>query len=74
VLDDVFLSLAPLHVFPFSDVPVAALAFGPSLNPKNIKEGDDVYFECHVTANPTASNITWRHNVSRLTPHSNDAN
>jgi hypothetical protein len=50
--------------FPFTDVPSAMLAFGPSLNPKNIKEGDDVYFECHVKSNPPTYNITWRHNVS----------
>ena len=51
--------------FPASDVPVAQLSFGPSLNPKGIKEGDDVYFECHVRANPPARELTWRHNVSR---------
>ena len=52
-----------LSFFP-ADVPTALLAFGPSLNPKGIKEGDDVYFECHVKSNPPADNITWRHNVS----------
>eukprot|EP00095_Tigriopus_kingsejongensis_P000751 maker-scaffold273_size229271-snap-gene-1.22 protein:Tk00751 transcript:maker-scaffold273_size229271-snap-gene-1.22-mRNA-1 annotation:"hypothetical protein SINV_11008" len=47
-------------------VPSAVLSFGPSLNPKNIKEGDDVYFECHVKSNPPSYNITWRHNVSSI--------
>ena len=41
------------------------LSFGPRLDPKNIKEGDDVYFECHVKSNPTVYNVTWRHNVRK---------
>lgn len=36
---------------------------GTSLNPKNIKEGDDVYFECNVRANPRAYRLTWFHEV-----------
>lgn len=48
-----------------SDVPTAVLSYGPSLNPKNIKEGDDVYFECHVKSNPQIYSVTWRHNVSK---------
>ena len=47
-------------------MPSALLAFGPSLNPKGIKEGDDVYFECHVKSNPPSDNVTWRHNVSTV--------
>ena len=45
-------------------MPSALLAFGPSLNPKGIKEGDDVYFECNVRANPRPYKVTWRFNVS----------
>eukprot|EP00094_Tigriopus_californicus_P000281 TCALIF_00272-PB protein Name:"Similar to NPHS1 Nephrin (Homo sapiens)" AED:0.10 eAED:0.10 QI:635/0.86/0.87/0.93/0.86/0.81/16/939/883 len=45
--------------------PRAILSYGPSLNPKNIKEGDDVYFECHVKSNPHIYSVTWRHNVRR---------
>ena len=55
--DDLFLVL-------FSDVPRAVVTFGRSLNPKNILEGADVYFECHVKSNPPFYNITWRNNVS----------
>jgi hypothetical protein len=50
----------------FPDVPVSLIVFGRSLNPKNIREGDDVYFECHVKANPPFYNITWRQNVSHF--------
>ena len=48
----------------FTDVPRAVVTFGRSLNPKNILEGADVYFECHVKSNPPFYNITWRNNVS----------
>lgn len=30
----------------------------------DIEEGDDVYFECNVEANPAAYKIVWKHNVS----------
>ena len=52
--------------FAFSDVPSSTLTLGSSLNASNIKEGDDVYFECSVKANPRPYKITWRHNVSKL--------
>ncbi|XP_063600030.1 hemicentin-2-like [Penaeus indicus] len=51
--------------------PTATARFGSSLDVENIKEGDDVYFECDVYANPQASRVSWRlnnqvlhHNVS----------
>ena len=47
-----------------SDVPSSTLTLGSSLNASNIKEGDDVYFECSVKANPRPYKITWRHNVN----------
>ncbi|MPC85671.1 hypothetical protein E2C01_080454 [Portunus trituberculatus] len=37
---------------------------GNNLNPDNIKEGDDVYFECHINANPVVRHVSWLHNVS----------
>ena len=46
------------------DAPIAALNLGSSLNASNIKEGDDVYFECNVRANPKPYKITWKFNVS----------
>ena len=34
------------------------------INPTDLEEGDDVYFECNVKANPPAYKLTWWHNVS----------
>ena len=48
------------------DVPQASLRLGTSLNGSNIKEADDVYFECNVRANPSPYKITWRRNVSAI--------
>ncbi|XP_037805193.1 nephrin-like isoform X1 [Penaeus monodon] len=42
--------------------PTAEAVLGASLNPQNIREGDDVYFECRVTANPKAYKVLWKHN------------
>ncbi|TGZ51533.1 hypothetical protein DBV15_09099 [Temnothorax longispinosus] len=41
--------------------PIASLKIGSTLNPKNIKEGSDVYFECNVRANPRSYKLTWFH-------------
>ena len=46
------------------DIPQSVLNLGSSLNGSNIKEGDDVYFECSVRANPKPYKISWRFNVS----------
>ncbi|XP_050738586.1 hemicentin-1-like [Eriocheir sinensis] len=43
-------------------LPTASARFGSSLDASNIKEGDDVYFECSVHANPPVSHVSWRHN------------
>ncbi|XP_068231410.1 protein turtle-like [Palaemon carinicauda] len=43
-------------------IPKATASFGSSLNEENIKEGDDVYFECSILANPKVSHVSWRHN------------
>ena len=51
----------------FADVPQAVLGLGKSLNASNLKEGDDVYFECSVRANPKPYKISWRFNVSLFT-------
>ncbi|KAF4523453.1 hypothetical protein B566_EDAN008862 [Ephemera danica] len=45
-------------------VPVVHLELGSSLNPNDIEEGDDVYFECKVHGNPAAYKVIWKHNVS----------
>ena len=39
------------------------LSLGSNLDETDIKEGDDVYFECDVTSNPEAYKVTWRRNV-----------
>ncbi|XP_045133335.1 nephrin-like [Portunus trituberculatus] len=42
--------------------PEVELALGPALDPEAIKEGDDVYFDCTIHANPPARRVTWFHN------------
>lgn len=49
-----------------SDPPQVSLHLGSTLNADDIKEGDDVYFECRVMANPHWRKLTWLHNVSSL--------
>nr|XP_045591679.1 synaptogenesis protein syg-2-like [Procambarus clarkii] len=51
----------PLDIF---YVPVALLQPGRSVNLSNIEEGDDVYFECSIEANPRVFKINWLHEVS----------
>ncbi|KAK5647891.1 hypothetical protein RI129_002783 [Pyrocoelia pectoralis] len=41
--------------------PQVSLHLGSTLNPDDIKEGDDVYFECNIRANPKEHKITWFH-------------
>ncbi|XP_065168056.1 neural cell adhesion molecule 2 [Atheta coriaria] len=41
--------------------PIVSLRLGSTLNPDDIKEGDDVYFECHIKANPHWHRLTWLH-------------
>ncbi|XP_033191578.1 nephrin isoform X3 [Bombus vancouverensis nearcticus] len=43
-------------------VPILHLELGSNMNPDDIEEGDDVYFECKVHANPGAYKVIWRHN------------
>lgn len=50
--------------FYFSVVPILHLELGSNMNPDDIEEGDDVYFECKVHANPGAYKVIWRHNVN----------
>lgn len=48
----------------FPDMPVVTLKMGSSLNPDDIKEGADVYFECLIQSNPKPYKMSWYHNVS----------
>ncbi|XP_071526514.1 nephrin-like isoform X2 [Panulirus ornatus] len=47
-------------------VPEATLRPGRSLNLSNIEEGDDVYFECSIKANPRVYKIIWEHEDTAL--------
>ncbi|KAJ8983863.1 hypothetical protein NQ317_007954, partial [Molorchus minor] len=47
-----------IETFCVSDVPILHLSLGSNLNPEDIEEGDDVYFECKVDANPLAYKST----------------
>ncbi|XP_059048007.1 neural cell adhesion molecule 1-B-like [Achroia grisella] len=59
--------------------PVVKLRLGSSLAAGDIKEGDDVYFECHVRANPPARKLSGfvdrplAHNVTSRVLHSNQS-
>lgn len=45
-------------------MPIVVLQLGSKLNPNDIEEGDDVYFDCVVRAHPQAYKVVWEHNVS----------
>ncbi|XP_032522473.2 nephrin-like [Danaus plexippus] len=47
--------------------PVLTMSLGSTLNPNDIKEGDDVYFECNIRANPKEHRISWYHNEEQVT-------
>lgn len=57
-----FIQIGFIHQF--TDPPQVTLSLGSTLRPDDIKEGDDVYFECHIKANPKEHRITWSHDVS----------
>ncbi|KOB76004.1 Uncharacterized protein OBRU01_02781, partial [Operophtera brumata] len=46
--------------------PVLTMALGSTLNANDIKEGDDVYFECNIKANPRENRISWYHNDQQV--------
>ncbi|XP_050679946.1 nephrin-like [Leptidea sinapis] len=48
-------------------MPIITLQLGSKLNPNDIEEGDDVYFECVVHANPPAYKVVWEHNDQVMT-------
>jgi hypothetical protein len=52
-------------IFYLPDPPVISLELGSKLQPGDIKEGDDVYFECKIEANPKFRKLQWLHNVSK---------
>ena len=56
--------MADVIIALFTDPPVVSLSLGSNLEAGDIKEGDDVYFECNVTANPRANKVAWFKDVS----------
>ncbi|XP_044729672.1 protein turtle-like [Chrysoperla carnea] len=42
--------------------PEAKIILGTNLNPDNIREGTDVYFDCLINAHPNVYKVEWRHN------------
>ncbi|XP_055586991.1 titin [Uranotaenia lowii] len=46
--------------------PIVTLKMGSSLNPDDIKEGDDIYFDCHIQSNPKPYKLAWYHNDNEL--------
>ena len=48
----------------FADKPRVSLRLGKSLDPDNLRTGNDVYFECDVRANPIPHKLVWLHRVS----------
>ena len=47
----------------FSDPPQVELSYGSSIDRHNIIEGQDVYFECKIEANPNVYKVEWIKNV-----------
>lgn len=42
-----------------TDVPELVLSFGPNINRNLIREGSDVYVECHIRSNPFVYDVIW---------------
>ena len=59
-----FLSWFSIYVQYVSVPPTVSLDIGKALNLNDLEEGDDVYFECSISANPPPYKVTWLHNVS----------
>ena len=50
----------------YLDPPTVRLEVGKAINLEDLEEGDDVYFECSVEANPPPYKVTWLHNVNLI--------
>ncbi|XP_040167600.1 uncharacterized protein LOC120902697 [Anopheles arabiensis] len=50
--------------------PVVVLQLGSTLAMDDIKEGDDIYFECKIQSNPSWRRLTWLHNGVQLPQNS----
>ncbi|XP_050354326.1 hemicentin-2 [Nymphalis io] len=47
-------------------VPETIVRLGTNLDPTNIREGSDVYFDCIIKAHPYVYKVEWRHNGKTL--------
>lgn len=56
--------ISPCSTLLLVDAPTVTLSFGLNLEPNNIAEGNDVYFECKINANPEVYKVVWLHNVT----------
>ena len=56
-----------MFFFLFSDPPIVSIELGSSLVAADIRQGNDVYFDCNIQANPEPKSkiVTWLHNVSQ---------
>ena len=54
----------------FADPPKVQLSLGKNIDPLSIAEGNDVYLDCAIKANPRAYKVEWMHNVSTKPPPS----
>lgn len=59
-----FESLCLICKCSFPDPPEVSIELGSKLNAVDIREGDDVYFECTIDAFPSAERIFWKKDVS----------
>ncbi|VVC87690.1 unnamed protein product [Leptidea sinapis] len=62
-------SLPPLEddwILDIQYVPETVVRLGTNLDPKNIREGTDVYFDCIIKAHPYVYKVEWRHNSKPL--------
>ncbi|XP_066989667.1 uncharacterized protein [Macrobrachium rosenbergii] len=50
-------------------LPVMELTLGQPLEADNIKEGDDVYFECSIVSNPRYLRVDWYHDEVLVEPN-----
>jgi hypothetical protein len=54
------------ELFPLPDAPEVSLVLGRAMNSSILKEGDDVYFECQVKANPPPRRVIWKKEASQF--------
>ncbi|CAG9789134.1 unnamed protein product [Diatraea saccharalis] len=62
-------SIAPLEedwTLDIQYVPETTVRLGTNLDPTNIREGSDVYFDCIIKAHPYVYKVEWRHNSKTL--------